>query len=212
MCPKTNKLFCFICLVMGGNQSAWTQEGMMIFVAFMSCMTNLTFTNPYHQYETNSPLHPVGIRVRFLCTLCDAMLCHARAMLVKQTYEYLPKCSDSVLYRAMRRNASSAECERSAGEFRFIYSNETNFELAVGSLRKVVELYRALLNLRFLTNVSIKRTGQSNIPKFVPTNWKHPSERRKWNRLKVRTEEKVEMVRQVITDNPRTSNLSQLKT
>ncbi|KAJ8944765.1 hypothetical protein NQ318_000664 [Aromia moschata] len=26
MCPKRNKLFCFICLVMGGNQSAWTQE------------------------------------------------------------------------------------------------------------------------------------------------------------------------------------------
>ncbi|KAJ8949733.1 hypothetical protein NQ318_005054, partial [Aromia moschata] len=25
-CPKRNKLFCFICLVMGGNQSAWTQE------------------------------------------------------------------------------------------------------------------------------------------------------------------------------------------
>ncbi|KAJ8943683.1 hypothetical protein NQ318_015172 [Aromia moschata] len=28
MCPKTNKRFCFICLVMGGNQSAWTQEGL----------------------------------------------------------------------------------------------------------------------------------------------------------------------------------------
>ncbi|KAJ8960323.1 hypothetical protein NQ318_004057, partial [Aromia moschata] len=27
MCPKTNKLFRFICLVMGGNRSAWTQEG-----------------------------------------------------------------------------------------------------------------------------------------------------------------------------------------
>ncbi|KAJ8960438.1 hypothetical protein NQ318_013722 [Aromia moschata] len=27
MCPKTNKLFCFICLVMGDNRSAWTQEG-----------------------------------------------------------------------------------------------------------------------------------------------------------------------------------------
>ncbi|KAJ8939771.1 hypothetical protein NQ318_023346 [Aromia moschata] len=27
MCPKRNKLFCFICLVMGGNQSACTQEG-----------------------------------------------------------------------------------------------------------------------------------------------------------------------------------------
>ncbi|KAJ8938739.1 hypothetical protein NQ318_016034 [Aromia moschata] len=26
-CPKRNKLFCFICLVMGGNQSVWTQEG-----------------------------------------------------------------------------------------------------------------------------------------------------------------------------------------
>ncbi|KAJ8938514.1 hypothetical protein NQ318_005178 [Aromia moschata] len=26
-CPKRNKLFCFICLVMGGNRSAWTQEG-----------------------------------------------------------------------------------------------------------------------------------------------------------------------------------------
>ncbi|KAJ8952130.1 hypothetical protein NQ318_018466 [Aromia moschata] len=26
-CPKRNKLFCFICLVMGGNKSAWTQEG-----------------------------------------------------------------------------------------------------------------------------------------------------------------------------------------
>ncbi|KAJ8951124.1 hypothetical protein NQ318_021568 [Aromia moschata] len=26
-CPKGNKLFCFICLVMGGNRSAWTQEG-----------------------------------------------------------------------------------------------------------------------------------------------------------------------------------------
>ncbi|KAJ8936729.1 hypothetical protein NQ318_007089 [Aromia moschata] len=25
-CPKRNKLFCFICLVMGGNQSVWTQE------------------------------------------------------------------------------------------------------------------------------------------------------------------------------------------
>ncbi|KAJ8951580.1 hypothetical protein NQ318_020457 [Aromia moschata] len=25
-CPR-NKLFCFICLVMGGNQSTWTQEG-----------------------------------------------------------------------------------------------------------------------------------------------------------------------------------------
>ncbi|KAJ8959418.1 hypothetical protein NQ318_022108 [Aromia moschata] len=31
MCPKRNKLFCFICLVMGGNQSAWTQEGSMFF-------------------------------------------------------------------------------------------------------------------------------------------------------------------------------------
>ncbi|KAJ8952192.1 hypothetical protein NQ318_022642 [Aromia moschata] len=27
LCPKRNKPFCFICLVMGGNQSAWTQEG-----------------------------------------------------------------------------------------------------------------------------------------------------------------------------------------
>ncbi|KAJ8946261.1 hypothetical protein NQ318_004630 [Aromia moschata] len=27
MCPKRNKLFCVICLVMGGNQSTWTQEG-----------------------------------------------------------------------------------------------------------------------------------------------------------------------------------------
>ncbi|KAJ8960037.1 hypothetical protein NQ318_009474 [Aromia moschata] len=26
-CPKRNKLFCFICLGMGGNRSAWTQEG-----------------------------------------------------------------------------------------------------------------------------------------------------------------------------------------
>ncbi|KAJ8951274.1 hypothetical protein NQ318_008177 [Aromia moschata] len=26
-CPKRNKLFCFICLVMSGNQSAWAQEG-----------------------------------------------------------------------------------------------------------------------------------------------------------------------------------------
>ncbi|KAJ8959199.1 hypothetical protein NQ318_022461 [Aromia moschata] len=26
-CPKRNKLFCFICLVMGGNRSAWTQDG-----------------------------------------------------------------------------------------------------------------------------------------------------------------------------------------
>ncbi|KAJ8956103.1 hypothetical protein NQ318_016557 [Aromia moschata] len=26
-CPKRNKLFCFVCLVMGGNQSAWTLEG-----------------------------------------------------------------------------------------------------------------------------------------------------------------------------------------
>ncbi|KAJ8933329.1 hypothetical protein NQ318_020832 [Aromia moschata] len=26
-CPKRNKLFCFICLVMGGNLSAWIQEG-----------------------------------------------------------------------------------------------------------------------------------------------------------------------------------------
>ncbi|KAJ8962114.1 hypothetical protein NQ318_018071 [Aromia moschata] len=26
-CPKRNKLFCFIWLVMGGNRSAWTQEG-----------------------------------------------------------------------------------------------------------------------------------------------------------------------------------------
>ncbi|KAJ8960061.1 hypothetical protein NQ318_009503 [Aromia moschata] len=26
-CPKRNKLFCFICLVMSGNQSTWTQEG-----------------------------------------------------------------------------------------------------------------------------------------------------------------------------------------
>ncbi|KAJ8959346.1 hypothetical protein NQ318_022032 [Aromia moschata] len=25
-CPR-NKLFCFICLVMGDNQNAWTQEG-----------------------------------------------------------------------------------------------------------------------------------------------------------------------------------------
>ncbi|KAJ8957015.1 hypothetical protein NQ318_012182 [Aromia moschata] len=30
MCHKTNKLFCFICLVMGGNRSAWTQEGFII--------------------------------------------------------------------------------------------------------------------------------------------------------------------------------------
>ncbi|KAJ8944365.1 hypothetical protein NQ318_017682 [Aromia moschata] len=27
MCHKRNKLFCFICLEMGGNQSTWTQEG-----------------------------------------------------------------------------------------------------------------------------------------------------------------------------------------
>ncbi|KAJ8946035.1 hypothetical protein NQ318_023284 [Aromia moschata] len=26
-CPKRNKLFCFICLVIGGNRSAWTQAG-----------------------------------------------------------------------------------------------------------------------------------------------------------------------------------------
>ncbi|KAJ8940846.1 hypothetical protein NQ318_005292 [Aromia moschata] len=26
-CPKRNKLFCFIYLVMGGNQSVWIQEG-----------------------------------------------------------------------------------------------------------------------------------------------------------------------------------------
>ncbi|KAJ8938564.1 hypothetical protein NQ318_003165 [Aromia moschata] len=26
-CPKRNKLFCFICLVMSDNRSAWTQEG-----------------------------------------------------------------------------------------------------------------------------------------------------------------------------------------
>ncbi|KAJ8939217.1 hypothetical protein NQ318_006614 [Aromia moschata] len=26
-CSKRNKLFCFICLVMVGNQGAWTQEG-----------------------------------------------------------------------------------------------------------------------------------------------------------------------------------------
>ncbi|KAJ8948519.1 hypothetical protein NQ318_000059 [Aromia moschata] len=26
-CPKRTKLFCFICLVMGANQSAWTQKG-----------------------------------------------------------------------------------------------------------------------------------------------------------------------------------------
>ncbi|KAJ8947068.1 hypothetical protein NQ318_019963 [Aromia moschata] len=26
-CPKRNKLFYFICLVIGGNRSAWTQEG-----------------------------------------------------------------------------------------------------------------------------------------------------------------------------------------
>ncbi|KAJ8962818.1 hypothetical protein NQ318_001218, partial [Aromia moschata] len=29
-CPKRNKLFCFICLVMGGNQSAWIQEGCVL--------------------------------------------------------------------------------------------------------------------------------------------------------------------------------------
>ncbi|KAJ8946021.1 hypothetical protein NQ318_023269 [Aromia moschata] len=28
-CPKRNKLFCFICLVMSGNRSAWTQEGLL---------------------------------------------------------------------------------------------------------------------------------------------------------------------------------------
>ncbi|KAJ8932473.1 hypothetical protein NQ318_023342 [Aromia moschata] len=27
MSPEIHKLFCFICLVMGGNRSAWTQEG-----------------------------------------------------------------------------------------------------------------------------------------------------------------------------------------
>ncbi|KAJ8954713.1 hypothetical protein NQ318_011406 [Aromia moschata] len=26
VCLKRNKLFCFICLVLGGNQCAWTQE------------------------------------------------------------------------------------------------------------------------------------------------------------------------------------------
>ncbi|KAJ8951107.1 hypothetical protein NQ318_021551 [Aromia moschata] len=31
-CPKRNKLFCFICLVMGGNRSAWTQEGCYKFI------------------------------------------------------------------------------------------------------------------------------------------------------------------------------------
>ncbi|KAJ8941124.1 hypothetical protein NQ318_007706 [Aromia moschata] len=30
MCPKTNKMFCFICLVMGGNRSAWTQDGIFL--------------------------------------------------------------------------------------------------------------------------------------------------------------------------------------
>ncbi|KAJ8949010.1 hypothetical protein NQ318_005184 [Aromia moschata] len=29
MCPKRNKLFCFICLVMGGNRSAWAQKGVL---------------------------------------------------------------------------------------------------------------------------------------------------------------------------------------
>ncbi|KAJ8948344.1 hypothetical protein NQ318_019329 [Aromia moschata] len=28
-CPKRNKLFCFICLLIGGNRSAWTQEGLL---------------------------------------------------------------------------------------------------------------------------------------------------------------------------------------
>ncbi|KAJ8959344.1 hypothetical protein NQ318_022030 [Aromia moschata] len=27
LCVPKNKLFCFICLVIGGNQIAWTQEG-----------------------------------------------------------------------------------------------------------------------------------------------------------------------------------------
>ncbi|KAJ8948484.1 hypothetical protein NQ318_000020 [Aromia moschata] len=37
-CPKRNKLFCFIYLVMGGNQSAWTLEGNLEIIKCNSSM------------------------------------------------------------------------------------------------------------------------------------------------------------------------------
>ncbi|KAJ8932107.1 hypothetical protein NQ318_012081 [Aromia moschata] len=51
-CPKRNKLFCFICLVMGGNQSTWTQEGLM---------SNPTDTPCAHPYNTPMSHHCIYI-------------------------------------------------------------------------------------------------------------------------------------------------------
>ncbi|KAJ8933139.1 hypothetical protein NQ318_003167 [Aromia moschata] len=55
MCPKTNKLFCFICLVMGGNRSTWTQEGVTKshkpdVMDSDSAHRNLTFGKGYTQH------------------------------------------------------------------------------------------------------------------------------------------------------------------
>ncbi|KAJ8957395.1 hypothetical protein NQ318_004875, partial [Aromia moschata] len=47
MCPKTNKLFCFICLVMGGNRSAWTQEGELFLFRNSFCGAQRSF--PYFE-------------------------------------------------------------------------------------------------------------------------------------------------------------------
>ncbi|KAJ8946348.1 hypothetical protein NQ318_004238 [Aromia moschata] len=52
-CPKRNKLFCFI-LVMGGNQSAWTQEGAQKYTAVaikeMSTISGLVYCGQRQSY------------------------------------------------------------------------------------------------------------------------------------------------------------------
>ncbi|KAJ8948343.1 hypothetical protein NQ318_019328 [Aromia moschata] len=53
-CPKRNELFCFICLVMGGNQSAWTQEGQ----SGISALQNKRVLDDVHSFS---------FRMKYLC-------------------------------------------------------------------------------------------------------------------------------------------------
>ncbi|KAJ8954918.1 hypothetical protein NQ318_016858, partial [Aromia moschata] len=55
--PKRNKLFCFICLLMGGNQSAWTQEGgSNELVGKCSIRPEVKFTGGSHASPPSQPL------------------------------------------------------------------------------------------------------------------------------------------------------------
>ncbi|KAJ8942185.1 hypothetical protein NQ318_009204 [Aromia moschata] len=87
MCPKRNKLFCFICLVMGGNQSAWTQEGFSLTAVRRLIKTTATvkLSDPlacqtssgwgkYHQIQS-----------------CSNLSRHARSTLVPASVRLVPK-------------------------------------------------------------------------------------------------------------------------